>query len=218
MTSTDDMTVTASPLRAVYVVYDFVCPYSYIAQRDVERLEDEYPIPTPRWRPHWLHPDVPQGGRPMPAEIDEARRQAVLAWLAEMAPEVGGSMRFPARQQYSLHAFAAMELAADHGAAAAARVRRAIFDALWLDSRDIGELGTITELLDESGVAADALLLDGRPHLFHRRAIAAVQTARRLSLTTTPTVILGRTAVAGWHFYEVLQQVVEEQGVAPRGA
>jgi hypothetical protein len=34
----------------------------------------------------------------------------------------------------------------------------------------------------------------------------------------TPTIFLGRTRINGWHYYEVLQSVMEKQGMRPREA
>ena len=44
----------------------------------------------------------------------------------------------------------------------------------------------------------------------------AVNGARRLGITNTPTIFLGRTRINGWHYYEVLQSVLEQQGVQPK--
>jgi hypothetical protein len=37
-------------------------------------------------------------------------------------------------------------------------------------------------------------------------------------VTKTPTFVLGRYRVAGWHYYEVFQTVMEKQGVPHRSA
>jgi predicted DsbA family dithiol-disulfide isomerase len=50
------------------------------------------------------------------------------------------------------------------------------------------------------------------------RALDAVNGARRIGIMSTPTIFLGRTRINGWHYYEVLQQVMEQQGVRPKEA
>ena len=50
------------PLR-VAVFADFVCPYSYLAVEQIDRIAREYDV-KPLWRPHWLHPDTPLEGAP----------------------------------------------------------------------------------------------------------------------------------------------------------
>jgi predicted DsbA family dithiol-disulfide isomerase len=204
-----------SPERpSVFVVYDFVCPYSYIAQHEVDRLEAEFEIETPSWRPYWLHPDVPEAGRSFPPAVDDAKIESVLEWLEQMSPELGHNVRFPERQQYSLHAFAAMEFARDQSAATA--FLKAVFRALWTESRDIGDPSTINDLLTETGLDPDEYRSTGHDGTFRRRALAASKKTQTLGLTTTPTVLLGRTAITGWHYYEVLEQTLEDQHVPRR--
>src|SRR3954464_1454157 len=71
------------PFRVV-VFADFVCPYSFLAVDQIDRLAREYGV-QPLWRPHWLHPETPPEGRIREhnAERDERRH----AWFKEMAPE-----------------------------------------------------------------------------------------------------------------------------------
>ena len=54
------MTTSTEPFR-VAVFADFVCPYSYLAVDQIDRLAREYNV-KPMWRPHWLHPDTPPEG------------------------------------------------------------------------------------------------------------------------------------------------------------
>lgn len=50
---------------------------------------------------------------------------------------------------------------------------------------------------------------------YAERALEAVQQARRIGITNTPTIFLGKTRVNGWTYYEVLQSVMEQQGALP---
>jgi predicted DsbA family dithiol-disulfide isomerase len=54
--------------------------------------------------------------------------------------------------------------------------------------------------------------------VYGQRALDAVNGARQIGITSTPTIFLGRTRINGWHYYEVLQSVMEQQGVRPREA
>jgi predicted DsbA family dithiol-disulfide isomerase len=53
---------------------------------------------------------------------------------------------------------------------------------------------------------------------YAQRALDAVNQARQIGITNTPTIFLGRTRINGWHYYEVLQSVMERQGARPREA
>src|SRR6516225_597695 len=67
-----------TPLPVV-VFADFICPYSYIALDQMDELLRDYNIEL-LWRPHWLHPEVPREGAPIPDEAKERRAQT-RAWL-----------------------------------------------------------------------------------------------------------------------------------------
>lgn len=81
------------------------------------------------------------------------------------------------------------------------------------ENRDIGRLSTIRELAQQVGLDSDELERGLHEGDYKWRALRAAQNSRKLGLTTTPTVILGRTASSGWHCYEVFQQVLENQGI-----
>src|SRR5947207_6022038 len=67
----------------VAIFADFVCPYSFLAAEQIDRLAQDYDV-RPIWRPHWLHPETPLEGAPRHADEHSPRRGAVAAWLKEM--------------------------------------------------------------------------------------------------------------------------------------
>ena len=192
---------------------DFTCPYSYIAQAQVDNLIRDYGV-QPLWRPHWLHPDMPPEGRPYAA--DPERRKATLAWLREMEPEKAAPMRLPDKQQFSFHAFEALEYAEDHGLALP--FKSAVFDALWVEGKDIGQANTLMEAADKVGLNAEELGRALHERTYALRALEAVMTAAKIGVTATPTVFLGRAKIIGWHYYEVFQTVLAQQGISPKVA
>ena len=75
------------PLRVV-VFADFVCPYSYLAVDQIDRLAREYDV-KPLWRPHWLHPDTPLEGAPRESTPDNVARRELRGMLEEMIRSAG---------------------------------------------------------------------------------------------------------------------------------
>ena len=47
---------------------------------------------------------------------------------------------------------------------------------------------------------------------YTERALDAVKQAHRIGITSAPTIFLGRTRINGWHYYKVLQSVMEKRG------
>lgn len=206
-----DYTVTPLP---VVVFADFICPYSYIALDQMEDLTRDYNVEL-LWRPHWLHPEVPPTGAAMPAQAaPEERRERTLAWLREMAPERAARMRFPDKLQFSLFAFEALEFAQDRGLVLP--FKTAVFEALWIEGRDIGQFSTLQDAADKVGLDSEELGRALSRQSYRKRVHDALQLARDAGVIKTPTFVLGSYRIAGWHYYEVFQTVMEKQGVPLR--
>jgi predicted DsbA family dithiol-disulfide isomerase len=204
-----------TPLSVV-VFADFICPYSYIALDQMDDLRRDYNIEL-LWRPHWLHPEVPPAGAPLPAEAAGADRRArTRAWLKEMAPQRAAQMRFPDKIPFSLFAFEALEFAQDQGLALP--FKTAVFEALWIEGRDIAQFSTLQAAAEKVGLDSAELGRALAGQRYRRRVHDALQLARDAGVTKTPTFVLGRYRIAGWHYYEVFQTVMEKQGVALRSA
>jgi predicted DsbA family dithiol-disulfide isomerase len=205
-----------NPIQSLPVVVfaDFACPYSYIALDQMDDLTRDYNIEL-LWRPHWLHPEVPPAGAPIPAGPEtQERRSRTLAWLREMAPERAARMRFPDKIPFSLFAFEALEFAQDYGLALP--FKTAVFEALWVEGHDIAEFSTLQAAADKVGLDSQELGRALAGHRYRQRVHDSLQLARDAGITKTPSFVLGRYRINGWHYYEVFQTVMEKQGVALR--
>ncbi|MDO8597255.1 MAG: DsbA family protein [Sulfuricaulis sp.] len=206
---------SAGELRVV-VFADFVCPYSFLAVDQIDRLARDYGV-KPLWRPHWLHPDTPTEGTVRERNADNAARdERRHAWFKEMAPEQYPRMRFPEKRHYSFRAFEALEYAYDQGLDFP--YKTAVYELMWTEGRDIGEIETLTDAAERSGMDPAAMKHALDEHLYAERAFNAVNQARELGITNTPTIFLGKTRINGWTYDEVIESVMEQQGVRPREA
>lgn len=204
---------SAKPFRVV-VFADFVCPYSFLAVDQIDRLAREYDV-QPLWRPFLLHPETPpEGVAREDTPENRAKRERLQAWVKEMAPEQYPRIRFPDRRHYSFRAFEALEFAYDRERDAP--FKTAVYDLMWTEGRDIGRIDTLMAAAERAGL--DAQELKGALESGHyvERALQAVVQAREIGITNTPTIFLGRTRINGWHYYEVLQSVMAQQGMAPK--
>ena len=208
----EERTELQQPLRLV-VFADFVCPYSFLSVDQIDRLAREYDVQV-LWRPHWLHPETPPEGTP--GARSPERMERLNAWMKEMAPEVYPRVRIPEKRQYSFYAFEAMEFAYDHGLDFP--YKTALYELMWTEGRDIGEPETLLAAAEQVGLDPAELGAVLRDRLYAQRTLDAVNQARELGITNTPTMFLGRTRINGWHYYEVLQSVLEKQGARPREA
>lgn len=197
----------------VVVFADFVCPYSFLAVDQIDRLAREYDL-KPLWRPHWLHPETPPEGTPCARTPDRVER--LRAWIKDMAPEQLPRIRIPEKRQYSFLAFEALEFAYDQGLDFP--FKTALYDLMWTEGGDIGEPETLMAAAERVGLDPAELkhALDER--LYAERTLEAVNQARDIGITNTPTIFLGKTRINGWTYYEVLQSVMEQQGIRPKEA
>ena len=195
------------------VFADFVCPYSFLAVDQIDRLAREYDV-QPLWRPHWLHPETPPEGTPCARTPDRVER--LHAWIKDMAPEQYPRIRIPEKRQYSFLAFEALEFAYDRGLDFP--FKTALYDLMWTEGGDIGEPETLMAAAERVGLDPAELKIALDERFYAERALEAVNQARRIGITNTPTIFLGKTRINGWTYYEVLQSVMEQQGVRPREA
>lgn len=203
----------AAPKFRVAVFADFVCPYSFLAVEQIDRLAREYGV-EPMWRPHWLHPDTPPEGTACARTPDRLER--LQAWIKDMAPEQLPRIRIPEKRQYSFLAFEALEFAYDQGLDFA--FKTAVYDLMWTEERDIGEIETLMAAGERAGIDPAAMQMVLKERVYAERALAAVSQAREIGITNTPTIFLGKTRINGWTYYEVMQQVMEKQGMQPLAA
>jgi len=205
----DETRPASSDALRVVVFADFVCPYSYLAVDQIDRLAREYDV-KPLWRPHWLHPETPPEGSPKAATPEAAaKRERQLAWIKEMSPEHYDRIRIPEKRHYSFHAFEALEFAYDCGMDF--QYKTALYELMWEQERDLGDPETLLAAADQIGLDASELKIALDERLYAERALDAVNQARSIGITSTPTIFLGRTRINGWHYYEVLQQVMEKE-------
>jgi predicted DsbA family dithiol-disulfide isomerase len=203
---------SSEPFRVV-VFADFVCPYSFLAVDQIDRLAREYDV-KPLWRPYWLHPETPPEGTPCARTPERVER--LRAWIKDMAPEQYPRVRIPEKRQYSFLAFEALEFAYDHDLDFP--FKTALYELMWTEGRDIGEPGTLMTAAERAGLDPVELKIALDEHFYAERALEAIKQARNIGITNTPTIFLGKTRINGWTYYEVLQSVMEKQGVRPREA
>jgi predicted DsbA family dithiol-disulfide isomerase len=207
-----ETTASTEPFRVV-VFADFVCPYSFLAVDQIDRLARDYNV-KPMWRPHWLHPDTPPEGTPREPADSAARRERLQAWIRDMAPEQYSRIRIPEKRHYSFLAFEALEFADHRGLAFP--FKTAVYDLMWTEEGDIGDTATLMTAAERVGLDPAELKVALNEHDYAENALRSVAQARRIGIMNTPTIFLGTTRINGWTYYEVMQSVMEKQGMQAR--
>jgi predicted DsbA family dithiol-disulfide isomerase len=190
----------------VVVFSDFTCPFSYVTEAALQRLEDEG-----RAAPVFAAFELFPAPAPLPlVDADEGWPDALLALAAEAGVELRTG-RVPARTR---KAHEAAKLAAQKGVGR--EMRRALYAAHFQGGRDVGRIDVLVELAAALGLD----LSEAKAVLDVDAFTAAVERdealARRAGVEATPALIVGAgpgaALLLGAHGIGALRQALDEAG------
>ena len=205
------------------IVSDTICPWCYVGKRRIERAlagfdADEVRI---RWHPFQLNPGLPPEGMERAEYVaakfggaDAAR--AVYDRIREAGAQEGIAFAFE-RMPRTPNTFASHRVV--HFAAGAGlqnETVEALFRAVFVDGRDIGDLETLLDIGAECGIDPVALwgYIASTEDVAELRA--GEERSRRLGVTGVPFFIIGgRYGVAGAQDPAVLRGVLDKVAAEP---
>jgi predicted DsbA family dithiol-disulfide isomerase len=187
------------------IISDVICPWCFIGKRRLERALTLRPEVTNEitWRPFQLNPDMPEEGMDRRAYLaakfgGEAHADRLYTNVREAGATVDIPFAFDrirrtpnTRDAHRLIRYAAAEGRADS-------MVEALFQAYFIDGRDIGSCGTLAEIAGEVGLdrRAVALWLDSPAD--RAEVLAEDRGARRIGINAVPCFIFERHyAVSG---------------------
>jgi predicted DsbA family dithiol-disulfide isomerase len=171
----------------VVVFSDFACPFSYVTEAALRRMEaageiasthlayELYPVPAPL-------PDTVDGGW--------------MAALRPLAEELGLVLRVPPAPARTAKAHEAAAFAQARGVGPA--MREAIFAAYFGEGRDIARIDVLVALGTALGLDAGELKVVLDVDSLSPRIRAEQDAARRAGVEGTPTVVAGTGDEARW--------------------
>lgn len=197
---------------------DPVCPWCYIGKARLGRaleMRPEHPFQI-EWHPFMLNPDMPAGGMDRRSYLEAkfgGKAGAVEAYMpvVEEAAKSGLKLNLDAiaRTPNTLDAHRLIHWAGIEGRQTP--VVSALFQAYFVDGRDIGDRAVLAAIAESCGMdgAAVARLLAGDADADDIRARDA--DARRKGVTAVPTfVVAGRHVVPGAQPTELWLDVIDE--------
>ncbi|MBX5489627.1 MAG: DsbA family oxidoreductase [Chloroflexi bacterium] len=169
-------------------------------------LQRQHPVELV-WLPFELRPEP----EPLPdlTGPDLARYQANWArGVAPLAARYGVEMRFPPFKPRSRWAHEAAEFARDRGRFDAMRV--ALFQAYFVDNRDIGAPEVLAEVAERVGLDGAALRTALAEGTYRGRVVQLEHIAHQLGISLVPTMVFGdHIAVHGAQPYSVLREAYD---------
>ena len=188
----------------VVVFSDFTCPFSYVTEAVLRRLEDEG-LAAPRYAAYELYPAPAPPGAPSADELRAAR---------PLADALGIALNPPRTRPRTRKAHEAAKLAEQKGAGRA--LREAVFAAAFGEGRDIGRIDVLVELGAALGLDPSELKVVLDVDTFSGAVDADRALAARLGIAAVPALVVGAGAdaelVSGALPYAALREMLEAKG------
>ena len=220
-------TATRPPIE-VGLIADLACPWCYLGLVRLDRARAMRPhLPVRlRWRPFFLNPHMPPEGMDRQAYLrakfgGDATAQGIYARIVASGQADGVAFAFErmTRTPNTLLAHRLILFADRQGQAEA--VIRALFQALFVDGRDIGAREELVEIGAAAGLDRAALASFLAGDLFRSEVVAAHRQAERLGVHGVPVFVVDdQHVIAGAQPAEVLVGLLDLAGSArePAGA
>ncbi len=197
---------------------DPVCPWCLVGNTQLDRALANAPAHpfTIQWHPFQLNPDLPSDGVDKRAYLERAfggagRLDAVHDRLREIARSAGLDLNpdLPKRIPNTLKAHRLIHWAGVEGVQNA--VVTSLFNAYWLEGRDIGADEVLADLAGSAGMDMAATLRLLQSGADADDILARDQDARQKGVTAVPTYLIAQQyVVSGAQPPEVWAEVIAE--------
>ena len=188
----------------IEIFSDVICPWCYIGKRRLERALAQRSDLDVRigWRAFQLNPWMPEEGMEREAYLQAKFGSRDASNIYENIRRVGAAegiaFRFDLIQRTpnTLNAHRLIRLAGRHGAQDA--VVEALFQAYFVDGRNIADIGVLAEIAAEAGLDGEAARRDLDGDLDREAVRSEDARARQMGIQGVPCFIVDRSyAVSG---------------------
>jgi predicted DsbA family dithiol-disulfide isomerase len=209
---------TMAPLR-IDVVSDIVCPWCYIGTRRLEQAIDSLDgagsaeAPLVAYHPFLLDPSIPAAGVDLREQLRRkygGDPEAMFARVEAAARETGIPLDFAKVQRMvsTVGAHTLLRHAAARGTQRA--LADALFEAYFLDGRDIGQATVLAVLAERQGFSADEALRLIGDEKERRRTREDAEESERRGVEGVPFFMFGdRLALSGAQPLKVFRSTIE---------
>lgn len=203
-------------VETITVYSDYVCPFCYLGREALSRYQNERDRPL---RIDWHPFDLRSGRRGPDGEIDpdaeDGKGEEYYARAREnvrrLQEEYGVEMAEELRTDVdSLPAqVASVAVREAHGYDQWLAFDEAIFEALWVEGRDIGDPDVLADLAEGAGLDPGEVRETIADEDLRSRVHEQFQTATERGVTGVPTFVYGEHAARGAVPAEHLERLVE---------
>jgi len=173
------------------VFTDYICPFCYIGDLRLDRLREHFDLKI-NWCFLEIHPDTPETGMPVrelgyPPQLWRRMQDN----LAAMGREEGVHIREHDFTTSSHRALLLAEAAKEAGAGVFYRLHRRLFEAFFVEGRNIGDAQVLRALAAECGMPDSGVERAWSEAYYEQQLQRYHAGARDLGVRATPTIFFG---------------------------
>lgn len=185
------------PVLHLTLFTDYICPFCYIGDLRLRRLEESYQVLV-NFRFIEIHPDTP----PMGASTDsldysEEQWGGMMNGLLEMAREEGVALTPPSFIANSHAALLLAEAVKEAGREKFYTLHRKIYQAYFLQDKNIGDRTVLAELASASGIEKTLAEKAWSDNSYEETLRKNMAMAVQAGVTGTPTFFIGEQRLTG---------------------
>jgi predicted DsbA family dithiol-disulfide isomerase len=176
------------PVLLATVFSDYTCPFCFIGDLRLDRLREHFDLKI-NWMLVEIHPEIPAAGMPV-TELGygHSRWRLMMDNLVRLAAEEGVVLREQTIAANSQRALRLAEAAKQAGAGVFYRLHRRLFEACFVEGRNIGDTAVLRELAAACGVPQDVVEQAWSDPVYADRLQQSRAAAGRHAVRATPTV------------------------------
>lgn len=184
---------------------DYVCPWCYLGNAVVEKLQKQYPLEVVR-SPFPLHPSTPQEGLLLSELLRGVDLTAVHQRLYELMDQLG--LEYGKRDKtYNSRLAQELGLWADTQNGGV-RLHSLLYRRYFVHNENIAEPEVLLATVDEAGLNVDAARTVLKERSFRAAIDEAWERARRFQITGVPTFVAGGYQFSGFQPLEEMQKFI----------
>jgi predicted DsbA family dithiol-disulfide isomerase len=198
------------PELRVTVFSDYICPFCYVGHHRLMRLRDEYDLKI-NWCFIEIHPETAAEGEPVASlNYPSEHWDRLMQNLETVAREEGIAMTEHTFTTNSKDALLLAEAAKTQGRETFYHLHEKLFNAFFVDNRNIGDRNILRELANDSGIENDVIESAWRDRQYQQRISNNYHEARRHEIQAVPTFIFGNRKLTGVVTEDVMRSAASD--------
>jgi predicted DsbA family dithiol-disulfide isomerase len=190
--------------------FDYICPFCYIGNARLQRVGERFPLHI-HWRFLEIHPNNPPEGQPLSALGYPAEQWAQMtANVERMAREDGLPLAPRTFTTNSRRALLLGQAVLDRRPERFPGLHQAIFEAYFVDGRNIGDPDVLASLAQQHGVD-DLLQAAWDSPEYLNKLLGHVEAAQALRLGGVPALQVGGQLFSGAVSMDTLEQALARE-------